>query len=333
MIHEDDVLLVTETKQGRYDQKKYRSALEEIESLRLQMSLLTQVHEAGGEHTILPIHNTNTSEATAFAIASDWHVEETVDPKTVGGRNKYNPTIAKKRADSFFQRIVRLTEKERQDVKIDHLVLCLLGDFYSGRIHESLPEICAMRPVEAVMYAQELIASGITFLLEHGKFKRITVVGKVGNHSRCTPKIHVSTETGNSLEYGMYCSLARRFPICKWIIEPSYHSYMTVYNRTIRLAHGWAIRSLGGVGGIYPALLRAEYQWNLTKKANHSVMGHFHSYTTVGRGNIVINGSLIGETPYAVAVARAAHEVPTQAFFLLDKKRGVTVQIPILVEG
>ncbi len=315
----------------RHEDAKYRDALDRIHELEVQLGELRAVDAACTAAPIVPLADSKTSEATAVALASDWHVEELVDPKTVQGVNKYNPEIARERARSFFQRIVKLTEKERQDVRIDNLVLGLLGDFYSGAIHDSLPEICAMRPVEAVIYAQELISSGLQFLLNHGKFKKITVVCKVGNHSRITPKIHVASELGNSLEYGMYCSLARKFPQCSWLIEPSYHSHFTVYGRTIRFAHGWAIRSLGGIGGIYPALLRAEYQWNLSRPAHHSLMGHFHSYTSVGRGGIVINGSLIGHTAYASAVARAVVEQPTQALFLLDKKRGVTVQIPILV--
>ena len=329
--YEGDQKKHVERKTVQHTTEKYKKALERIAALEAEREALLTIHSADVETTILPLEPSSTSEATAFALASDWHVEELVDPKTVQGMNKYNPKIAKERAEAFFQRIVRLTEKERQDVRIDNLVLALLGDFYSGAIHDSLPEICAMRPVKAVLYAQELIASGLRFLIDHGKYKRITVVCKVGNHSRITPKLHVSSELGNSMEYAMYTSLAERFPELKWVIEPSYHSYIVVYGKTVRLAHGWAIKSAGGVGGIYPSLLRAEYQWNLTRKADISVMGHFHHYTSVGRGSIIINGSLIGYTPYASAVARAGYEPPTQAFFLLDKKRGVTVQIPILL--
>lgn len=315
----------------RYEDAKYRDALERIRELETKLDDFTTIEAACVAKPIVPLADSKTSEGTMVALASDWHVEELVDPKTVQGRNKYNPDVARARAQGFFQRIVKLTEKERQDVRIDNLVLGLLGDFYSGAIHDSLPEICAMRPVDAVIYAEELIASGLQFLLDHGKFKKITLVCKVGNHSRITKKVHVATEQGNSLEYGMYFSLARRFPQCAWLIEPSYHSYLTVYGRTLRFAHGHEIKSQGGVGGIYPALLRAEHQWDKTQQAHHSMMGHFHQYTCVGRGNIVINGSLIGYTPYGATKARAVFDVPTQALFLLDKKRGVTVPIPILL--
>lgn len=330
---QEDGKLLEEKRKGRFEQKKYEVALARIHELETRLGLFDRIEQHKEHPTIEPQHDLKDSGiATVFAIGGDWHVDEIVDSKKVQGRNMYNPNVAKRRASTFFQRIVRLTDKERQDIPIDHLVLCLLGDFISGNIHDELLENTSMCPIEAIIFAEELLVAGIEFLQNHGKFKKITVICKSGNHARITKKLRFSTEAGNSLEYGLYHALARKFPNCEWIIEPGYLTYYRIYGRTIRIHHGWAIRSCGGVGGIYPALLRREYQWNIQEPAQHSLLGHFHTYTSVGRGNIIINGSLIGFNPFAETLGLSP-EPPTQALFLLDRKRGVTVQIPILVDS
>jgi hypothetical protein len=35
-------------------------------------------------------------------LASDWHIEETIDPETINYLNEYNPKIAKQRAEKFW---------------------------------------------------------------------------------------------------------------------------------------------------------------------------------------------------------------------------------------
>src|ERR1043165_3949501 len=42
-------------------------------------------------------------EATWVALASDWHIEETVRPETVNGVNSYNLAIARRRAQRYFE--------------------------------------------------------------------------------------------------------------------------------------------------------------------------------------------------------------------------------------
>jgi len=315
-------------KQVRHDDQKYRAALERIAELERTVEAYTALAEDTTACTITPDTTPSHGEATAIAIASDWHVEEVVDPKTVQGRNKYNPKIAKDRAQRFFQKIVRMTDKERKDVTINNLILHLGGDFISGNIHDELLESCAMRPVEAVLYAQELLSGGLGFLEEHGKFKRIVVVCSHGNHARITPKKHIATTSGNSLELGLYHALARKHTACRWLIERGYHTYLSVYGKRFRFHHGDAIRYNGGVGGMTIPLMRAIYQWNQQEPADLDLLGHMHSYTPARR--FIVNGSLIGFNAFAVHI-KAEYQPPIQAFFLWDKVRGPTIHAPLLL--
>ena len=70
-------------------------------------------------------------------VASDWHIEERVAPNTVSGLNTFDLAIGKKRATAFFQRGLRLIKLLQQDVKIDTIVLALLGDFITNDIYDA----------------------------------------------------------------------------------------------------------------------------------------------------------------------------------------------------
>jgi len=119
-------------------------------------------------------------EAVAVVVASDFHIEETVRPETVNGLNKYTLDIAQKRAEQFFVNTLKLVEKEQTATRIDTLVLVLLGDFISGNIHEELLETCSLRPIEAIIMAENLLVSGIDYLLANSKLKLI-IPCHVGN--------------------------------------------------------------------------------------------------------------------------------------------------------
>jgi hypothetical protein len=319
----------------RENDKKLQSArslkealvrIEELEALSLAAKKLASSHT---KYVIEPHHGTSTSEAVAFALATDWHIGATVRPETVSGLNTFNVAIAKERIKHFFERLVRLTDKERQDIAIEELVLFLGGDLIDGALHlDTIMTNEIAEPIRQSILCQELIEAGLNFLIEHGKFKRITVVCCDGNHGRVTQKMHFNSRQGNALEYVIYYNLAKRFPQLNWVIADGLHAHLKVFNYTIRFHHGDTI-GFGGVNGPYTYLNRRIYQWDQAHKADYTVQGHLHCYT-VGTRRWLINGSLIGYSPYAVGLG-GEFQPPIQAFFLLDKKRGVTVQIPILV--
>ena len=112
-----------------------------------------------------------------------------------------------------------------------------------------------------------------------------------------------------------------------FVIEDSYHTYLTVYNQTIRFHHGHAIKYGGGVGGLTIPVNKAIAQWNKTRNADLDVFGHWHQQ--FDGGNFLCNGSLIGYNAFALFI-KAGFEAPKQLFFLIDKKRSKTVVCPIL---
>jgi hypothetical protein len=179
------------------------------------------------------------------------------------------------------------------------------------------------------VHAQNLIISGLEFLLNHSPFSFV-IPCHSGNHARTTQKTRFGAENGHSLEYLMYLHLAAYFrnePRVTFLIPEGMHSYVDVYNQTIRFHHGHAVKYGGGVGGIYIPVNKAIAQWNKARRADLDVFGHFHQMRD--GGNFICNGSLIGYNAFALSI-KADYEPPKQALFLLDKKRGRTCTWPIL---
>ena len=273
--------------------------------------------------------NRKSSEATAFIVLSDFHCEETVKKSTVNDMNEYSLEIADYRINRVFQNAMAIFNALQKDIKITHIVLALLGDFISSNIHEELMENCSLRPIEAIMWVQDRLSAGIKYLLTNiPKEIDITVVCCSGNHSRITDKLHVSTASGNSLEFFMYNNLRDNLTDerLKWVVNDAYHTYLKVYKYVIRFHHGDGMRYLGGISGIFIPAYKAISQWNKIIRADLDIFAHFHQMKD--GGNFLSNGSLIGFNAYALRI-KADFEKPKQLFFLLDKKHGKTITTQI----
>lgn len=308
--------------------KKYQVAMAQINKLRDEIDKLAEVKDTVATYAIKPSSSAK-HESVAFAIASDWHVEENVKPETVNGSNEYTMKIAKMRAEAFFKNTLKLVTKEQQDSNISTLVLALLGDFISGNIHEELLESCEVAPVEAAVFAQNLLATGIEYLLANSKLNLI-IPTSCGNHSRITNQVHVSTEQGNSLEWMIYTNLANYFKNekrVKFILSKSYFTWLTVYNYDIRFHHGHAMKFGGGIGGLTIPVLKAIGRYDLQRKAYLDVFGHVH--TALDGGKFISNGCLIGDTPYGSRLGFTGK--PQQQFFLIEKNHGKTIVAPIFL--
>jgi hypothetical protein len=212
------------------------------------------------------------------------------------------------------------------------MVLPLLGDFISNDIHEEFPEVNEQEPMHALVSAQSFLASGIEFLLKYSTLK-LVIPCHSGNHGRTTRTTRFATENGHSLEFLMYSHLAAYFrhePRVTFLIPAGMHSYVQVYDQTIRFHHGHAIKYGGGVGGITIPVNKSIAQWNKGRHADLDVFGHFHTF--LDGGNFVANGSMIGYNSFALAI-KASYDRPKQALFLIDKKRGRTAMWPVMFDA
>jgi hypothetical protein len=305
---------------GREQKKdgKLKVAMDTIELLRSQLDVFKATQSEVNSITI-KANGQHGNFATAVAVASDWHFGEVVEANEVNGLNEFNVEIARQRASAFFANTLKLVNSFKKDIRIDTIVLAILGDMISGNIHAELLENNETLPADQIIEVQSILASGIKLLADSGL--KVKVVCHSGNHGRMTEKRRIATEAGNSLEYLMYHTIAKCFEgdnRVEFIIPRSYLSYVDINGFVVRFHHGHALRYAGGIGGIFIPAYKAVGAWNVSRKADLDVFGHFHQFRDGGQ--FVSNGSLVGWNAFATQI-KAVFEKPKQGFFLIDDGR------------
>lgn len=271
-------------------------------------------------------------ECTAFSMFSDSHVEERVDRDVVLNLNEYTPDVSKIRINKYFKRLAYLIKKYRNDVKIDNLVLGLLGDNITGYIHEEYEQTNFMSPIEATLFVQELLIKGLKFLSEDCGLKQIIVPCIRGNHGRTTNKKQYANNYAMSYEWLMYKNIENFFSAIggydniHFIINKSEFTYVTVYDKINVFSHGDSFNYKDGIGGITIPLNKKLLNQNTVLKFDMAWMGHWHNYLC--GSNFRINGSVIGYTPFSMGHF-FPYEPPKQQFQLLNPRRGFTSNEPI----
>lgn len=306
--------------------------LERLRDAEARQSVLDRLNRAVEIKAIRRREKTsNKREGTAVILASDWHIEEHVPKRADTAGNYYDLNVAAQRAERFFQGAKWLIEHNRTTFGIRDAVLWLGGDLINGYLREENLEENSLSPVQAITWLQAKIVAGLDFLLAESGVERWVIVCSHGNHGRTTEKRRISTGAQNSFEWLLYQWLASHYakePRIQFVTDESNHQYLQVYDFTLHFHHGDEVKYSGGIGGIAVPLMKAVAGWDQVKRADYHHMGHWHQLRDFG--NVLVNGSLIGYSPYAMSV-RAAPEPPQQAFYVLDSKRGKTASFPLWV--
>lgn len=314
--------------------RETRALIEENTQLKAQLAEVIKMRQAPS----VIVYDKSVEErcdAIACALASDWHVEEPVVAGSVNGLNEYSLEIAKIRAQWFFKNLLKLTDIMAHETKITTIFIALLGDFFSGFIHEELMGGNELAPGDAAKFVSDLWFAGIDFLLKESSYK---IVGDCipGNHGRMTHKMWISNPTGTSLETFMYHNIANRYhdnPRVELNVSDHAMVYRDFFEAfKLRLLHGWECKYGGGVGGLTIPLKKALHAWNNGIKADLTVLGHFHQFLDIG--DAIVNGSLIGYNAFAQTI-RANFEPPRQAFFTVHARHGgeKSIVAPIYLEA
>ena len=103
------------------------------------------------------------------------------------------------------------------------------------------------------------------------------------------------------------------------------------FDRQVMLTHGDQTRGGGGIGGIWPPIMRLDARKQQRQAAigqpyDLLVMGHWHQL--VFGPSFVINGSLVGYDEFAFT-SNFGYEPPAQACWLMTPEHGRTWCAPI----
>ena len=218
-------------------------AVKKIAALEAERAAILDLRERTPQLYDIPTQTpSGESESVLCLVASDWHSEEPVYKGQVGGLNEHNLEIGEARANRFWQGCQRFYDIFRRDTKINTIIVGLLGDFITNSIHDELAEENLLSPTDAIYRVQNMLLSGIRFLLKNTT-SDIVVVCHSGNHGRTTQLQRISNEVGNSLEHFMYFNMRDQLANekrVKFQIADGYHSYTRLFDGqyTIRWHHG-----------------------------------------------------------------------------------------------
>jgi len=268
-------------------------------------------------------------EATAILVLSDWHVEERVDPATNVPGNLYTLDIADRRIKQLVQRASMLIEHEKSLTNIRRIVVAALGDFITGHIHDDLVETTQLAPLAATRWAGERLGGVIDSMAE---IAPVLVPTASGNHGRTTLKPRVATENEHSFEQHLYLTMAaaEKRKHVQWQVGKGYLNIVDLDGFLVRFSHGHALRFGGGVGGLTIPANKAIANWNISRRVQLDVFGHWHCFSWLPY-RFVANGSLIGHNAFADRI-KAEYQPPSQSLIVVDHDHNrVTKVLPIFV--
>lgn len=308
--------------------------MEQVEQLRKTLELVERVESAELQPVewLAPKKPVKASAATLVLMLSDLHLDEVVEPAEVEGLNAYNRQIAQLRLKRFVDNTVKLSRHYLSGMKYDGCVLMLGGDIFSGDIHEELAETNEDTMLGSLLFWATELASSIDLLA--GEFRRIHVAAVAGNHGRMTRKPRMKLRARTNFDWLLAKMLERHFAGDKRLtfdIPESSDVLIPIYDSNHLLTHGDQAHGGGGIGGIYPPIMRLrarKAQRYLAAGSSFDTLwlGHWHQY--LPSPSLVVNGSMKGIDEYAF-VNNFGYEPPQQALAIVVPEKGITVHAPI----
>lgn len=333
IIVENELEVKREKSKIKNLEQKYKSLQEQYEILQESHDIALALNTHNGLPKIPKINfERSQNEGIPIIQYSDWHVEKRIDRRVLNGLNEFNLDICAKRVKNTYINTVKLIRKERQDLKINKVVINLGGDFINNYLHEHDTQENYLSPIEALFFAKDRIKEALTFIAENGDLKKIVLLCCNGNHPRLTKRMQSDNDYKMNLEAILYHSMKQELKdsIFEWHIPESELGYCEIADKVIRYAHGHQFKFMGGIGGLTIPLNKAVMRYDQVKKADFNLFSHWHTFDLIG-GKSSVNGSLCGYDAYAQKLG-CSFEPAKQSFQILDSKRGFTGRFPILCD-
>jgi len=272
------------------------------------------------------------SAATLVVILSDTHFDEVVNIDEMEGLNCYNREIAVMRLEKWAQNVIKLSRHYLSGVSYDGIVVILGGDIFTGDIHEELALTNEDTMIGSLLFWSEQVAAALQLLTD--EFGECFVTSVVGNHGRTTRKPRMKQRVKTNFDYLLSKMVERHFRLDKRIsfdIPESADALIKIYDHGHLITHGDQVSGGGGIGGIYPPIMRMrarkQSRYMATGKSFQTLwLGHWHQY--ISTPSMIVNGSLKGFDEYAMLMG-FGHEAPQQALAIITPERNITIQAPV----
>jgi transposase-like protein len=278
---------------------------------------------------------TCTTTGVPCLCLSDLHFSEVVDPSQVLFRNKYNIEIATQRFYKIIERSIDLLRNHLANPNYPGIVVKLLGDMFSGNIHDELRTSNELSIFQAFHLLFEIKKNAILTLAN--EFNKVFIIVVPGNHSRNTPKIQAKSFAYENFDWHLGVMLQKFFENderVKFLISDGYDIQYRIYNWTFRATHGAQFKGGDGIIGPLGPIFRGDIRKHAQARAMDTeydflVLGHFHRQMMLS--NIIVNGSIKGFDEYAFK-ENLPFEEPRQALWIMHPERGMTFKMDVYPE-
>lgn len=227
--------------------------------------------------------------------------------------NKFNMDILLQRLNYLKEKTITYAKQNN----INKLNILCIGDLVNGLIHTTTRIENQEDVAEQTVHAAEILSEFIHALAETKLFN-INMYYSVGNHGRITPNKSDSLD-GENFEYFIKYILKSRCKDMKNVkfIENKYDKELIYFD-----CLGWKIAACHGdkFGNKNNIVHRITSMIN--EVPNYVLLGHLHHnyLNTLGRSELIINGSLSGTDSYAKNLGLVAR--PSQNLLIINKDVG-----------
>ena len=252
---------------------------------------------------------------------SDVHWGETVKPEDVNGLNEYTFDISKRRHVELFRR----NYEYAQAFGCEDLDIFMLGDIFSGNIHDELRENNEAPITRCIVEYYKFITGLIDAY--KGFYKKVRIHCVVGNHARTTQKYQFKNKGVENYEYILYSFIENRYNTANDNVSvqlgESTVLFTKVGDQTWKLEHG--DRYKGGSAFVSP--LSTTVRDNFKDQGMFAytgqnfdavMMGHWHIagewYLPGTTTPVYLNPSLIGPGEYSVHNLHSAFPASSYSF-------------------
>lgn len=264
---------------------------------------------------------------------SDEHADEIVLPEQVGGLERYDFTVALRRAEVYVDTVLRFTLKTLQNYDFHTLYILANGDHVSGEIHGAVDHSYYRNTFKNCLAVGQMQALMIRDLAAH--FPAIKVLYTSGNHGRRSVKKDYN-QPKNNWDF-LVAEISRLhcqdLSNVEFLIPDAFSANINIEGHGFNVSHGDDVRSWNGIPwyGIERKTRRMmALNASSDRKISYFCFGHFHtpaSQSTLN-GETLINGTWVATSPYVYNSLSSFIE-PTQLIHGVHKTHGVSWRLHV----
>ena len=287
----------------------------------------------------------------AVALFSDLHYGSRIDRRATGGLAEYNIDLARERLTEWRNSLLRLHQLNSLVIKIPRLNIFALGDDLEG--HGAMFGSQALQMETNVLFQQMGFVEDMTnvILAFTARYPAISIYKVYGNHGRIAPKSRDSYGPDN-LELFAWDQIASRVQLAlakdgvepgvrtesrngiiqitggkvDFHITPAFFIRVMIRGQEFFARHGHMI---GGLQQTYTGAIGNKLTMDsvIGKVIPYYLKAHLHEAQSAEAqigGEIIQNGCFVGPSLLSVERNRASASLPSQEFYLVHPRKGLT---------